>query len=267
MSNKIGTQVGDYVIIGLKGIINQRRVYIARCKICGHIREMEYAFFVRMKNKHCVQNCGTDYMESEIGKIYGDFRIIGYTKDWKYKCACNVCGKRKFLLYNEIKNNKRTNHKYCSINDNDGSIEWKKFHSIWTSMRTRTSNPKCKAYKDYGERGITSDEYKNFMDFKNDFYNDFLEAIHRYGIKEVSIDRINNDLSYTKDNIRFTDKRTQAINTRRIKNILGISPNGEEFHFRVISDFASEHSLCRSSITSCLYGKQKSHKGWRFEYE
>lgn len=267
MKNVIGTKVGDYIVVSLKGIFDQKRIYIVECCICGHRREMQLAEFMRIGNKHSVKNCKEDYMKSEVGKKYGDFVIVGYTDDWKYKCKCTVCGKTKVLIYNEIQNLKRVSHKWCAIGDNDNTKEWRKFHSIWTSMRTRTTNQNAKHYKDYGGRGISSDDYKDFLVFKRDFYDEFLLAIEKYGFKEVSIDRIDNNGSYTKGNIRFTDKRTQATNTRKIKNIIAKSPSGCIYHLRVIKDFAEEHGLCRSCITLCLKGKQDNHKGWKFEYE
>lgn len=267
MENKIGIKIGDYVIVALKGIFNQKRVYIAECSVCKNRKELQFADFARKKNLHCVKNCLDNYMKLEIGKQFGDFIVESYTKDWKYNCRCTICGKRKTLIYNELHNLKRVSHKLCSNGDNDMSKEWKKFHSIWSSMRNRTANPKAVHFKDYGGRGILSDDYKLFMDFKNDFYDEFLSAVKIYGLKEISIDRIDNNKSYTKNNIRFTDKRTQAINTRRIKNIIATSPTGEIFHFRVIKDFAEKHDLCRSCITLCLKGVQSEHKGWTFKYK
>ena len=67
--------------------------------------------------------------------------------------------------------------------------------------------------------------------------------------------------------IRFTDKKTQARNTRRIKDIIATSPNGDVFEFSIIKDFATEHNLCNSSIVERLKNRQKQHKGWSFKYK
>lgn len=264
---KIGVISGDYKILELKGVFNQKRIFIVECSICGNTREIQYAEFIRLQNVHSVKNCQLNYMKSEVGKQYGDFKIESFNEDFSYNVKCIHCSKTKRLLYNEITNNKRTSHKYCSNGDDDNSKEWKKFHSIWASMRTRTSNKNSKFYSHYGGRGILSDDYVNFMDFKNDLYEDFLQALSKYGFKEVSIDRIDNLKSYTKDNIRFTDKKTQARNTRRIKDVIGISPNNEIFEFSIIKDFAMEHNLCRSCITECLKNRKTNHKGWVFKYK
>lgn len=265
--DKIGTISGDYVISKLKGIFNQRKIFIVKCIKCGNERELQYAEFVRLKNKHSVKNCGLNYMRSEAGLKYGDFIVESFTNDFKYNVKCLICGKAKVLNFNEINTNKRVSHKYCSNGDDDKTMEWKKFHSIWTSMRSRTSNVNSKFFKHYGGRGILSDDYVNFMDFKIDFYSEFLSAVDKFGLNEVSIDRIDNNKSYEKSNIRFTDKRTQARNTRRIKDIIGISPDGMVFEFSIIKDFAKSNNLCNSSVTLCLKGKQSNHKGWIFKYK
>lgn len=265
--DKLGTISGDYIISGLKGIFNQKKIFIVKCVKCGNERELQYAEFIRLKNKHSVKNCGLNYMKSEVGLKYGDFIIESFTNDFKYNVKCLICGKTKVLNFNEINTSKRVSHKYCSNGDDDKTIEWKKFHSIWTSMRTRTSNVNSKFFKHYGGRGILSNDYVNFMDFKIDLYNEFLSAINKFGFREVSIDRIDNNKSYEKSNIRFTDKKTQARNTRRIKDITAINPNGDCFEITVIKDFAIENNLCGSSISLCLKGRQGNHKGWIFRYK
>lgn len=264
---KTGHISGDYKILGVKGIFNQRRIFVVECMICGNIREIQYAAFIRLKNNHSVQNCGKNYINNEIGKRYGDFIIKSVNDDFSYNLECIYCSKKKTLIYNELHTSKRISHKYCSNKDDDKTKEWKKFHSIWTSMRTRTTNENSKFFNHYGGRGILSDDYVNFMDFKSDFYNSFLESVNKHGFKNVSIDRIDNNKSYTKDNIRFTDKKTQARNTRRIKDIIGISPENNFFEFRIIKDFALEHNLCNTSIVECLKGRQRNHKGWVFNYK
>lgn len=264
---KIGIICGDYKILKLKGIFNKKRIFIVECIVCGNTKEMQYAEFIRQKNIHSVKNCKMNYMNKEVGKQYGDFIVESVNEDFSYNVKCIYCSKQKTLIYNELTTNKRVAHKHCSNGDDDLTKEWKKFHSIWTSMRTRTTNKNCKYFSYYGGRGITSNDYINFIDFKNDFYVNFLESVNKYGFENVSIDRIDNSKSYTKENIRFTDKKTQARNTRRIKDIIATSPNGDVFEFSIIKDFATEHNLCNSSIVECLKNRQKQHNGWSFKYK
>ncbi len=80
----------------------------------------------------------------------------------------------------------------------------------WHDMRQRCNNKKCKSYKNYGGRGIIiSEELKDFRTYAR-----VLEALPDYDL-ENSIDRIDNDLDYTSDNLRWTSKSVQSANRRR----------------------------------------------------
>ena len=83
----------------------------------------------------------------------------------------------------------------------------------------------------------------------------------------LSIDRINNNLGYVKDNIRWTDSTTQNRNTRKIKEFYAYSPDGLIYLSNNESMFALNHNLSHSKISAVLLDKIKSHKGWTFEYK
>lgn len=82
--------------------------------------------------------------------------------------------------------------------------------SVWKGMLKRTTNKNEPSYKNYGGRGITvCDEWLN--NFKA-FYDDMVEAYQ----KGLTIDRIDNDKGYSKENCRWTTYKVQMRNTRRI---------------------------------------------------
>ena len=49
------------------------------------------------------------------------------------------------------------------------------------------------------------------------------------------------------------------------KTYLGISPEGKEFVFTNIKEFARINGLCDTHVGRCLNGKAKTHKGWTFK--
>ena len=79
-------------------------------------------------------------------------------------------------------------------------------------MIRRCYKPKCCNYKHYGGRGITvCAEWLPENNGKNNFIKWSLE--HGYE-KNLSIDRINNDMGYSPENCRWVTKRTQNINKK-----------------------------------------------------
>jgi hypothetical protein len=75
-------------------------------------------------------------------------------------------------------------------------------------MRQRCNNPNCVTYPRYGGRGIT------VCDRWNCFEN-FVEDIGVRPSLKHSIDRLNNDLGYCKENCRWATFSEQARNTRK----------------------------------------------------
>ena len=117
-------------------------------------------------------------------------------------------------------------------------------HKIWRCMRDRCYRQTTTRYKDYGGRGITiCDEWRN--DFMS-FYKDMGASPS----KDHSIDRIDNNGSYCKENCRWATRFEQQANSRRARKC---EVNGVTY--QTIGEAARQLGLHRATIQ------------WRFDHK
>lgn len=81
-------------------------------------------------------------------------------------------------------------------------------YNAWVAMKKRCLNKNNKHFKDYGGRGITVSEK-----WKNSFQN-FINDMGLKKCKNYSLERIDNNKGYCKENCIWTDKKTQQRNKR-----------------------------------------------------
>ena len=143
-------------------------------------------------------------------------------KKYRYVLArCVKCELSYEIGLKQLKKSPTKMCKSCSIlkRGNDlrtvGSLEegTKKLYQAWADMKGRCYNTKSSEFHRYGGRGITvCKEWK-------DSSLEFITWAKTFGdTSTLSLDRIDNNKGYSPDNCRWTDKSTQAQNTRILQN-------------------------------------------------
>ena len=128
--------------------------------------------------------------------------------------------------------------------------EWRERHgkstsraySSWAGMVGRCTNPNDPAFENYGERGITvCDEWRTFLGFYADMGDPPIG---------LSLDRIDNEKGYFKDNCRWADRETQSRNRRMSRQLTAFGRT------MLLCDWARESGLGRHTIS------RRIKQGW-----
>lgn len=137
---------------------------------------------------------------------------------------CKAC----FKEYNALHTDRIK--KYAQVYREKNASEINNYHSKynstrdsglymkWTGLIKRCDNESENYKYSYLDRGIRN-EWKTYADFKKDMYESFLEHLEKFGKLQTSLDRINNDGNYNKENCRWADWKMQNNNKRKYRNL------------------------------------------------
>lgn len=115
------------------------------------------------------------------------------------------------------------------------------FYRKFNRARCRTTDPTNKNFNNYGGRGILF-EWSNYLDFKKDMYKSYLKHCDKYGKLNTTLERIDNNRSYSKKNCKWATFQEQAKNRRTNRYI---TYNGRTM---IIADWARELGVPRQSV-------------------
>lgn len=151
---------------------------------------------------HCMCQCG------ELPIVSGEALKSGNTRS----CGC---------LFREVLIQRNTTH---------GLRHTPEWH-IWAQMIGRCRNPRNKGYKNYGARGITIEDPRWFN------FAHFIADMGPRPSRELTLERLNNDRGYYKDNCAW---KTRAEQSRNKRNLRWITFRGET---KVLTDWANAKGL------------------------
>ena len=163
-----------------------------------------------------------------VGQVYGELIVIEECDGKRapsgknrrvWLCQCR-CGNVLEVFHGSLrsgntkscgcKRNEFISKALSSLDRNSHEKVGTKIYHCWDNMKARCSNPNNPAYENYGGRGITYDP--RWESFEN-FYGDMGDVP-----VGMTLDRIDVNGGYCKENCRWTDKSTQAYNTRMSKS-------------------------------------------------
>lgn len=127
------------------------------------------------------------------------------------------CNNLKSNIYKILK--KYSYKLYWLLNSKRHGMVNTVFYSKYQHAKARCENPNCERYKSYWWRWINI-ERRTFEEFKNDMYESYLKHCDEYWEEDTTLDRINVNWNYCKNNCRWATRYEQMNNTQKSKKII-----------------------------------------------
>lgn len=157
------------------------------------------------------------------GKRFGRLVVLSYVKSGKWLCHCD-CGNDKIIQTGHL-NGGITISCRCFAKENSSKIHkthgysHHDLYSIYSNMIGRCHNPNNHKYYMYGKRGIA------VCDPWRESFENFLIDMGKRPSQKHSIERLDNNKGYSKDNCEWHTIKEQTRNRR--SNIY-VEVNGEK---------------------------------------
>jgi hypothetical protein len=206
------------------------------------------------------KNSGQFLPKDLQGKKFGLLTVIEIShKDkigYYWKCICD-CGKEATVMATRLI---QGNTKSCGhLKGNKGvarshGMRYTKVYVIWKNMKRRCLSPKCSMYPKYGGRGIKVCE--RWLESFENFYEDMKTGY----TEDLSLDRIDVNGDYCKENCRWVTLLEQARNKTNTAYVTykGVTKRAHEWATLIGANpkTISRRVYLGYSPEECLFGKR-----------
>lgn len=180
------------------------------------------------------------------GNKYGTLTVLEYAERKNnatyWKCLCD-CGNVRVVDHSTLKRSKVC-HCNRSMHGHKRGRKVSPTYHTWQGMKARCRNPNHKNYHTYGGRGITyTPRWEKFENFLEDMGE---------RPEGMTLDRIDNDKGYYKENCRWVNQQTQIENYSRV---IPVTHNGKT---QCITAWCRELGIPRQRVYNRL-SKGKTH--------
>lgn len=196
---------------------------------------------------------GKGYEEHNlVGRQFGNLIVRDCVRVCKndrnrlaYTCVCIICGNTATILKENLISGRQ---KSCGcqkakFNKTHGQQNTPTYTS-WYNMLSRCRNPKSTGFNNYGGRGIkVCSRWESFQNFLADMGE---------RPTNTTLDRIDNDKDYSKENCRWATRAMQSNNKRTCHylTVKGVT--------KTIAQWATEYGVPKQTLRSRL------NLGWEF---
>lgn len=253
---RIGKKYGKLIVVSLAYKKKYDKYFNCSCE-CGNNTVVLLSNLTsgKIKSCGCLRHKQAVNFLDRTGQKYGRLTCTGkYERRGSYiywLCECD-CGNKTWVRAQNLASGE-VKSCGCAMEHTNRvhGMSHTRIHNIWSKMIERCYWKDSHAYKDYGGRGITvCEEWRGTEGFIR-----FYEWSMKNGYSEdLTIDRIDNNKGYSPDNCRWTDKLTQANNTRT--NVF--YEYGGEKH--TVAEWARIYNLPQECLRQRLY-----KLNWPFE--
>lgn len=199
-----------------------------------------------------------------IDDRYGKLVVVEEVPKRKGKrfflCQCD-CGNTKIVNYQSLRNGLTTScgcfhREMISTLFSKHGGSGTRTYTTWKSMRDRCNNPNSTVYEFYGGRGISYDS-------RWQVYENFLEDMGPRP-EGMTLDRIDVNGHYTKENCRWATNEEQGLNKRaQARSVTGVSGVIPARNNTFVATFKSRHLGTFDLLEKAILARQAAEEIWK----